>query len=139
MEVQTRIKVIYSQEGHYMYPEDSWEDSAIISDKKSLTEMMKEWHKMSASSFNNYPFNGLFSTNSLTFEIQKFVIINGEEFIGPSSKTDRPDFFEDSVKEYKEWYDYIKKRLPVLQKLKENRLKEEREKNLFEQLKEKFL
>jgi hypothetical protein len=139
MERKERIIVNYSQDGHYMYQEDTWDDSSEIRNEKDLLEACKGWHKMSASKFNNYPYGGLFSFNNLAFEKQNIIIDEtGEIFYGKLQECDKPDYFEKVKTEFNEWLNNIKTRLPKLREARDNRIKEEIERKKFEELSKKF-
>lgn len=128
----------YSQKGHYHYPEDTWSDSCKINSAKDLLDACKEWHKMSAGNFQDYPFKGLFSFGNITFETQNIIIYDNEIYYGEKSSTESPDYFEQVKKDYNDWYNYLKLRLPKLRELKNKRLKEEKERKLLSELSNKY-
>jgi hypothetical protein len=139
MERKIRIIVNYSQEGHYMYNEDTWDDSCTIENEKELLTACKSWHKQSSSSFSDYPFGGLFSFNNLTFQKQNIIIDNnGEIFYGKEQDCDKPEYFENVKKTFNEWLGNIKVRLPKLREARDKRLKEESERRKFEELSMKY-
>jgi hypothetical protein len=139
MKKESRIILKYSQEGHYMYPEDTWDASFIISTEKELFKAIKELHKQSASNFNDYPFNHLFSFSNISFKIQSFIIDeNGELYYGQEKECDPPIYYENAKASYKEWISAIKERLPKLRKARDNRLKEEQELMLLKTLSSKY-
>ena len=107
--------VNYSQVGHYMYQEDTWDDSSTFNNEKELLQLCKEWHKSSASSFNDYPFGGLFSTNNLSFQTQDVITDeSGEKFYGTKKDCSPPSYFKKVEEEYNIWRNFIKKRLRKL-------------------------
>ena len=139
MERKTRIIVNYSQKGHYMYNEDTWDDSCVIENEKDLLSACKSWHKQSSSSFNDYPFGGLFSFNNITFQKQNIIVDeNGEVFYGKKQDCEKPECFENVKVSFNEWLDNIKVRLPKLREVRDKRLKEQHERRKFEELSIKY-
>lgn len=139
MERKTRIIVNYSQKGHYMYNEDTWDDSCTIETENGLLSACKSWHKQSSSSFNDYPFGGLFSFNNLTFQKQNIIVDdNGEVFYGKKQDCDKPEYFENVKDSFNEWLQSIKVRLPKLREARDKRLKEQSERRKFEELSTKY-
>ena len=139
MERKQIIIVEYSQSGHYMYNEDTWNDSLVVETEKELLNACKEWHKTSASSFNNYPFCGLFSFNNLSFKKQNIIIDDsGEIFKGKKVDCEKPDYFEKVQLDFNTWIDNIRQRLPKLREARSKRLKEESERKEFEKLSLKY-
>ena len=131
--------VNYSQVGHYMYQEDTWDDSSVINNERELLKLCKEWHKCSASTFSDYPFGGLFNIDNLSFQTQDIITDEfGEKFYGTKKDCPPPSYFKKVEDDYNNWYKNIKTRLPKLQKAREKRLDRERELKTFETLKAKF-
>jgi hypothetical protein len=139
MERKTRMLVNYSQEGHYMYPEDTWDDSCTISNKKDLLITCKEWHKMSSSKFNNYPLGGLFSFENISFQKQNLIIDDsGEVFYGEITDCDIPEYFEEVKSEFNQWLNFLKERVPKLREVRKNRIEKEKELKKLEELSLKY-
>ena len=139
MERKQRIIVNYSQIGHYMYNEDTWDDSCVIENEKELLNACKKWHKQSASSFNDYPYGGLFSFNNLSFKKQNIIVDDsGEVFKGKKKDCETPDYFENVKLDFNTWIDNIRQRLPKLKEAKSKRLKEESERKQLEKLSLKY-
>jgi hypothetical protein len=139
MERKTNIIVNYYQKGHYMYNEDTWDDSCTIENEKDLFLTCKSWHIKSSSSFNDYPFGGLFSFNNLTFQKQNIIVDdNGEVFYGEKQDCDKPEYFEDVKVSFNEWLENLKVRLPKLREARDKRLKEQSERRKFEELSKKY-
>lgn len=135
MERKKIIIVNYSQEGHPMYNEDTWDDSCSIETENDLLSACKNWHKKSSSTFNNYPFGGLFSFNNLTFQEQNIIIDdNGEVFYGNKQDCDKPEYFENVKTLFDEWLQNIKHRLPKLREARDKRIKEESERRKLAEL-----
>lgn len=139
MERKTRLIAKYSQRGHYMYPEDTWDDSCQIKNEKDLLYVMKDWHKQSASKFNDAPLGGLFSPNALTFEIEHIIVDDdGSIFYGKKEDCAKPDYFDSAKESFEKWYKAISERLPKLRQARSNRLKEESERKKLKELSEKY-
>lgn len=139
MEKKERFIVNYSQTGHAQYPEDTWSESSEITDQEDLLLACKSWYKWSASSFNNYPFNGLFHFNNLSFKKQNIIVDDsGEIFYGRKEKCDKPIFFDDVVREFNEWENNLKIRLPRLREVREKRLKDVSDRNKYKELSLKY-
>ncbi len=139
MERKTTLIVEYSQKGHYMYNEDTWCDSVIIENEKDLLIACKEWHKRSASNFNDYPFGGLFSFNNISFQKQNIIIDdNGELFYGKIEETNTPEYLESVKDKFNSWIKFIRERLPKLREARKKRLKDENERRKFEEISLKF-
>jgi hypothetical protein len=110
MEKKTKIIGVYSQVGHYMYPEDTWSESCEIDSEKLLLNWMKDLHKTSARNFNDYPFGGLFYPSMISFESQEYFIDdNGQVYNGATTDTIKPDYFDKVALEYKEWIKILEK------------------------------
>lgn len=139
MERKERIIVNYSQKGHYMYNEDTWDDSREIVNKKDLLSACKSWHKNSSSTFNDFPFGGLFSFSNLSFQKQNIIVDDsGEVFYGEKQDCDPPEYFSTVRIEFDEWFNNIKERLPKLRKARDKRLKEQDERRKLEELSLKY-
>jgi hypothetical protein len=122
-----------------MYNEDTWDDSCSIETEKDLLSACKSWHKQSSSSFNDYPFGGLFTFNNLTFQKQNIIIDdNGEVFYGKKQDCNKPEYFENVKTLFNEWLQNIKHRLPRLREARDKRLKEESERRIFKELSIKY-
>ncbi len=130
--------VNYSQTGHYMYPEDTWDDTCTFKNEKELLNACKEWYKMSARGFNNYPFISEFSFNNLTFEKQNIIIVDDEVFNGKLQACGAPEYFDNVKFQFNEWLDNIKVRLPKLRVARDKRLQEEHELDLYKKLSIKY-
>lgn len=129
----------YSQEGSREFPEDTWKTSWKCEGEKHLYNKMKLLCKKSARSFNDYPFWGLFTPQNIHFFSQNIITDDdGNIYKGKLVKTARPDYFKAAEDKFKEWYSFLEKRLPKLIIAYEKREKEEREKLLFETLKNKY-
>ena len=139
MKTIEKIIVKYSQEGHYMYPGDTWEEKRNIENKKDLLKFCKEMYKESGMGFNNYPFNSLFSFNSITFQKQKIIIDDKyNRFHGKKQDCVNPEYFNEVKLEFNKWLDAIKERLPRLREARKKRLKEEKEYQKFKELSLKY-
>jgi hypothetical protein len=136
--IRTRYVATYSQTGSREFPEDTWNTSMEIWSEDSLFDWMKRLHKSSAMSFNGYPFGGLFHPNYITFEKQEILINQGKSYFGLKEACDRPEYFELATKRYEEWYAAIRERLPRLREAQAKRLKEEKERAIYDRLKEEF-
>ena len=122
-----------------MYNEDTWDDRCTIENEKDLLLACKSWYKQSSSSFNNYPFGGLFSFNNLTFQMQNIIVDDNEEvFYGKKQDCDKPEYFEDVKVYFNEWLENVKVRLPKLREARYKRLKEQSERRKFEELSKKY-
>lgn len=131
--------VNYSQVGHYMYQEDTWDDSCVFGSEQDLLWLCKHWHKRSAGNFSGYPFGGLFSINKLSFQTQDIITDEfGEKFYGDKKDCLPPSYFKKVEEDYNIWYNFIKIRLPKLEKARKERLDRERELKTLETLKAKF-
>lgn len=139
MERKQKLIANYSQQGYYMYPEDTWDDSIVIENEKDLLLACKEWYKLSARGFNNYPFGGLFSIGYVSFETQNIIIDdNGEIFYGELKECGVPEYFDDVKEKFNEWLIFIKDRVPKLREARKKRLKEEEDRKKFEELSMKY-
>lgn len=138
MEVFKTYKAVYSQKGHYMYPEDTWSSKYIISNEKNLYNWMKQLHKRSASNFNNYPFCSLFTPENISFYEREELKYNNKIFRTSYTSCSPPEYFDNVVKKYEEWYSYIEKRLPRLREVYKKRIKIESDIKLLNKLKEKY-
>lgn len=129
----------YSQQGHYMYNEDTWSDKFRINSRKDFLDACKSWHKRSSSNFNDYPFGGLFSFQNISFQNQDIIIDDeGNKFYGKKYDCENPEYFNEVKDEFNKWIKAIKLRLPLLRKAREKRLKEESDFKKFKELSIKF-
>lgn len=135
--MKTIIEATYSQTGHHMYPEDTWKYSMEVTNVKELFNFMKEMHKDSSRSFNDYPYNGLFSP-SLEYNSCLETEIDGKIFRTKFEYSEPPEFEQEAINMYNQWYDFIKLRLPGLRKAYDNRIQKEKELRLLEKLTEKY-
>jgi hypothetical protein len=139
MKREQRLIVNYSQKGHYMYNEDTWDDSSFFSSENDLLKLCKHWHKRSAGTFSGYPFGGLFGFDNLSFQTQNIIIDeSGEIFYGDRKDCPPPPYFKKVEDDYNTWINNIKTRLPKLEQARKDRLQKEHELKTFETLKAKF-
>src|SRR6478735_4163721 len=130
MEINQILIVEYSQSGHYAYPEDTFSERIIIENSKQLSSFFKKMYKLSASSFSNYPFSGLFNTNSISFFSQKIIEFEGEKYYSEIKDCEPPVYFNECCLNFNTFTETLKTRLPKLREIKENKLKEAKEKEL---------
>jgi hypothetical protein len=139
MERRQIIIMNYSQSGHSSYNEDTWSDSRQIVTAEDMLVVCKYWHKESASTFNDYPYGGLFAFSNLSFEIQNIIIDDsGEVFKGNLVDCKAPDFIEQVQIDFNTWIDSIKERLPRLREARRIRLLKESELLQLKKLSEKY-
>ena len=139
MERKELLIANYSQLGHCQFPEDTWEADGVFETKEDLLFLFKHWHRRSASNFSEYPFNGIFNPNWITFEKQTIIIDeDGKKYYGEKEECDPPHFLEEVKNEYKEWYKNIKERLPRLRKARDAKRKEIEEQKKLAELLDKY-
>ena len=139
MEHKVRFIANYSESGHYMYPEDTWDDTCVIKNEKDLLSVCKTWYKISASQFNDYPFHSLFNFSNITFTKQKIIIDdNGEIFYGKKEECEKPEYFDKVKDEFDTWIKNIKERLPKLREAINKRINEVSERKKLDELKLKY-
>lgn len=139
MEIKQKLIAEYSQKGHYMYPEQTWDDERTIENVDDLFQYMKDIHKRDAYSFNDFPFNGSCGMNCFSFSIEKWIEVKGERYINPKrEKVDKPEYFEKSEKMYKAFCDRMKTTLPNLRKARDKKQKEKQERAKLAELQTKY-
>jgi hypothetical protein len=132
---------VYAQQGHNQFPEDSWSDTAIIENEKDLYRAAIGWYKRSASSFNNYPFNGMFTFSAIYYIQREYVedTASGERFYSESTvECPPPPYATSAATMFKDYIAYISRRLRDLQEARRRAALEAYEKNEYERLKTKF-
>lgn len=138
MERKSILIANYSQEGHHSHNEDTWDESAVIENERELLNVMKSWHKKSASTFGNYPFGGLFSVNRITFQVQKIIDDNGDFYYSNKISCEPPTYLENVKQSFNEWFTSIKERLPKLREARDKRVQETAERKKLQELTEKY-
>lgn len=137
--VNERLIVTYSAQGQPYYPEDTWDCECEIKNKSDMYKFIIYIHKRDSRSFNDYPLGGWCSNGGFKFEIEKSTKIDGEVFICPQRITvNKPEFFDDAYKQYKELCNRMKTTLPNLRLANENKIQQQNELSQYELLKHKF-
>lgn len=138
--VKTQLFATYHNEGHYMYPEDTWTESRQIDCKEDLVQMFIDCYRHDAGTHNNYPFNGHISPSSTTFYVQEYVVVNDKKFWNKEQihLIEGPDYFQDAIEEFELFLTRMKRTIPKLRKAKSIKDREEKERKQYERLKEKF-
>lgn len=129
----------YTQDAHYLAPEDDWSDTRrIYGSVEFLFETMKDWFKMSGRTFGDYPLGSIFTPSNITYKKKEVITVNGEKYSGPSKDIRPPDFHYEASRLFNEWEKEVRERLPRLRKLRNERRKREKEFATYQQLKEKY-
>ena len=129
------IVVEYSQQDHY----GSWDMQSIVSNADELFQFMRECHLRDARNRSEYPLASYWIPESIQFYRSEFEVCNlGHKHYSEESPIIPPDFYEDGLNLYLEWKDRIERTIPHLRKVYKQRKIEEKEKQEYERLKEKY-
>ena len=137
--IKSRFIAENSQIGPPEYPEDTWTSEREIKNVDELFQYMKDLHKRDAHSFTNYPLNGSCGMNCFSFSVEKWIEVEGERYINPKKeKVDKPEYFDEASKMYKELCNRMKSTLPNLRKARDKKKKENQEREKLAELQTKY-
>ena len=132
------IKAYYNQVGTDGFYEDTWEHKKVISNANDVFNFMKDCHLMDAQHRNNYPVLSCWGRWIKYKEFEYEVCNLNHKHIIHSKEIEAPDFHKEGKKLYEEWETRIKRTIPVIQKIREQKEKENKEISLYESLKAKY-
>lgn len=137
-QIKTKLVVVYSQVGHYMYNEDTWEEEAVIETENDLYEFMVQCLKHDAHNHNNYPLNGHL-LGSFEFYEEQYIKYDGKLFTSPDRKeVQTPDMFDSAKARINLLKTRAGRTLPKMRELKRERENHQKEYIRYKELQKKY-